>query len=83
MHDHSLDVHSTAEGQKKSKTGTWGVAPHLKQIIRAKVVDRKKPKNIMRQLRDEGITCKPSKTQLKNFVAIDQLQKRSFVSAEK
>jgi len=82
MHDHSLDVHSTAEGQKKSKTGTWGVAPHLKQIIRAKVVDRKKPKNIMRQLRDEGITCKPSKTQLKNFVAICRNEALSVLKNE-
>ena len=44
VNGHSLDIHATLAGEKISKTGTWGVAPNLKQVIRAKVVDRKKPK---------------------------------------
>ena len=68
-HDHSIDNHATAEGKRKSKSGSWGIAHHLRPFITELVVQGKLPKEILRALQDGKLEPKPTIQQLRNFAA--------------
>jgi hypothetical protein len=81
-HDHTTDHSACEEGKKKSKSGTWGIALHLRPFIQQQVLDDKSPTQIMRALRDEKLEPKPTMQQLRNFVASVRKSLKSDLAAD-
>jgi hypothetical protein len=73
-HEHMVDYHKTEQGKKKSQSGTWGIALHLRPFIQELVIKRQSPKEILRAVRGAQLQPLPTLQQLRNFAA--QVRKR-------
>lgn len=82
QHDHSLDVHGTADGSKNSNSGTWGVPPGCRSFIDALIVRHSTAKEIHRALRDEKVDHLPHMKQLQNYIQRRRLDLKSDLRNE-
>jgi hypothetical protein len=62
-------THSYDEVSHRDDGSAWGIAKHVQEFIKTCVADLKKPKRILREIREQGIAPKPSLKQIQNFCA--------------